>query len=108
MSKERLQGNIKAAKAMLTAAETELAAFIAAPENNVFDSVDMASAVLEDRLSDMAHADCEGAGNRGLDEYKQEFIVDGLHYIATYKPEYNRHDKTYYYVEDATFTVAQK
>lgn len=108
MTKEELQLNIDAARAQLAEAETALAAFVAAPENNVFASVEEASDELEERLSGQARDDCQGAHNCGADEYTQEFIVDGVIYIATYRPEYNRHDKTYYYVEEAEFSVLPK
>ncbi len=108
MAKESLQQSIDAARAQLAEAEAALAAFVAAPENNVFASLDEASAELEERLSGQAREDCEGAYNCGADEYSQEFIVDGVSYIATYRPEYNRHDKTYYYVEEAEFSVSPK
>jgi len=61
--------------------------------------------VIENRLENMARDDCEGAGNCGAAKYMQEFIVDGSHYMATLSVEYNRHDKTYYYVEEQQFSV---
>jgi len=55
-----------------------------------------------------AREDCEGAYNWayncGLDEYTQEFIVGSTKYLGTAKFEYNRHDKTYYYIERCTFS----
>ena len=56
----------------------------------------------------MAFEDCEGAGNCGMDKYTQEFIVGDMHYIATLTVEYNRHDKTYYYIDETDFTVTPK
>lgn len=39
--------------------------------------------------------------------YEQEFIVSGVRYLGTLECEYNRHDKTYYYVEDAKFSYKE-
>ena len=100
-----LERLVKEAQQALTLAIANLNAFKESPENNVFESLDEAEGVLEDRLADMAFEDCEGAGNCGLDEYIQEFIVDGKHYLAKLKCEYNRHDKTYYYLDGREFTV---
>jgi hypothetical protein len=103
-TREDLQANITAAEKNLNAAKEGLAAFDALPSNNVFETLAKAEGVLEDKLRGLASADCEGSYNRGADEYTQEFIVDGVHYIGTLKVEYNRHDKTYYYVEEASFS----
>jgi hypothetical protein len=105
VTKEELQLSVKFCMGELAIAETNLAEFIAARENNVFASVDIAEYEIERRLECMAGNDCEGAGNCGLDEYIQEFIVDGVLYLATYKVEYNRHDKTYYYIDSSEFLV---
>lgn len=96
---------VVAAKYALLKAEDDLAAAIAAPENNIFATMEDAENKLEGRLSNMAAFDCEGAGNCGNDKYEQEFIVDGKRYMATYTPEYNRHDKTYYYIDGSDFEV---
>lgn len=104
MNKIELELAVAAAKANLSAAEKDLSDFIALPINNVFDSLESASDELEERLSDQAFEDCQGAGNRGQEEYEQEFIVDGVHYLGKLSVEYNRHDKTYYYIEESDFT----
>ncbi len=107
VTKEELQQSVKFCMGELAIAETNLAEFIAAPENNVFATLQDAENKLEGRLEGMAHEDCEGSGSCGSDEYTQEFIVDGVHYMATYRPEYNRHDKTYYYIDGAEFSVVK-
>jgi len=107
VDKSTLQQNVKDAEAALVAANAALDDFDSAPEQNVFASLE-AAGVLEDRLRDRAFQDCEGAGNCGDDTYTQEFIVDGVHYIGTLTVEYNRHDKTYYFIEHAEFSIAQK
>lgn len=106
MTKEELQTTVTQAEAALTAAKAELEAFDGLPENNVFPTLEDAEGELEDRLRGQAHADCEGSYNCGADEYTQEFIVDGKHYMGTLSVEYDRHDKTYYYIDRARFTYA--
>ena len=108
MSKEELQNELNLAKQRVAEIEERIYAFDTAPENNVFASLEEASSVLEDRLTNQAFKDCEGAHNCGAEEYSQEFIVDGIHYIGTLKLEYNRHDKTYYYIDGSRWSVEKK
>lgn len=108
MSIEQLKQDVEAAKVALAAAEQALASFEASPDQNVFPSLDEAESVLEDRMRGWAFDDCQGAYNVGADVYEQEFIVDGLHYIAELKCEYNRHDKMYYYLDGAKFSYKAK
>ena len=105
-TKEELAAAVAAAKAALVNAESALEAFDASPENNVFATLEEAEGVLEGRMRARAFSDCEGAHNCGQDQYTQEFIVDGKHYMATAKFEYNRHDKTYYYIDGCDFSIA--
>lgn len=104
MSKAKLQAAVVVLKRQLGEAEVALSAFIALPENNVFETLEEAAGTLEERLRNEAHEDCEGAGNCGAEEYEQEFIVDGIHYQGKLSVEYDRHDKTYYYIDCARFT----
>jgi hypothetical protein len=46
---------------------------------------------------------CEGSYCFGDDEYTQDFYVGDDLYRATLTVEYNRHDKTYYYVDGDEF-----
>ena len=107
MTIEELKAAVKTAKEGVAVAEQALAAFEALPENNVFESLEKAES-LEDVLRGRAHEDCEGAGNCGAEEYMQEFMVDGVVYAATLTVEYNRHDKTYYYIDGSEFSIAAK
>lgn len=104
MSRQELQAAVKTAEANLTAAKDALAAFESLAENNAFESLPKAASAIEDKLTKQAHQDCQGAYNCGANRYTQEFIVDGVRYLGTLKVEYNRHDKTYYYIEESTFT----
>lgn len=105
-TREELTAAITAAQANLTAAHGALAAFEALAENNVFESLEKALGKVEAMLEHRAHEDCEGSHNCGQDEYTQAFMVDGVKYIGTLKVEYNRHDKTYYYVDGTDFSYA--
>lgn len=106
-TKEELQQAVTTAEAAVRGAQRELANFEALAENNVFESLEKAGS-LEDVLSGRAHEDCEGAGNCGDEEYTQEFMVDGVVYVATLTVEYNRHDKTYYYIDGSEFKIEPK
>ena len=103
-----LQSRINAAQDALSAAMTAIDDFNRLPENNVFASLEDADADLEYELADRAREDCEGAGNCGQPEYRQAFMVDGIEYVAIYTPEYNRHDKTYYYIDGSEFRIERK
>jgi hypothetical protein len=103
MSKQELQAAVKAAETNLAAAKDALTAFESQAENNVFESLPKALSAVEDKLLEQARQDCEGAYNCGADYYDQEFIVDGVRYLGTLTVEYNRHDKTYYYIDGSSF-----
>ena len=104
-TREELKLAVNAATAALADAHAALNAFDTAIENNLFKSLDEASLILEDRLKNQAHADCEGSYNCGLYEYTQPFMVGDQKYIAALTCVYNRHDKTYYYVDGSYFSV---
>lgn len=104
---EQLKSAVNEAKQALAGAESDLADFQERPENNVYASLDDAYE-LEDVLRGLAAQDCEGAYSVGDDEYSREFMVGDRVYVATLKCEYNRHDKTYYYIEEAEFSIAEK
>lgn len=103
-TKQELEAAVIAAQKTLDDASSALAAFNALPENHVYETLDDAEYEVENYLEKKAFKACEGAGNCGLDEYTQEFIVDGVKYIGTLTIEYNRHDKTYYYIDSAQFS----
>lgn len=105
-TREELSTAIAAARAKLTDAQDALKAFEALAENNVFDTLDQAEYRVESMLERRAFLDCEGAGNCGLPEYTQAFMVAGVKYVGTLKVEYNRHDKTYYYIDGTEFSYA--
>ena len=79
----------------------------ALPENNVYPSLEDAEYKIESILSDQAFDDCEGAGNCGAEEYRQLFMVGDKTYVGIYNPDYNRHDKTYYYIDGSEFRIEE-
>ena len=79
----------------------------ALPENNVYPSLVEASSKVEDKLGTQAFNDCEGAGECGLEQYRQLFMVGDKTYVGILNVEYNRHDKTYYYIDDSEFRVEE-
>ena len=96
------------AEVALAQAKSALEAYQDSPERNVFSSLEEAEDTLDEKLRGKASDDCEGSYNCGQETYEQEFIVNGAHYIGTLKCEYNRHDKTYYYLEEAEFSYVAK
>lgn len=106
-AREELLARVAEAQQALAEAQKALYLFDTDPQNNVFESVERASIVLEDRLLNEANDDCEGSYNIGAEEYRQEFIVDGKRYVAILEVEYNRYDKTYYYVDGSDFRVEE-
>lgn len=73
-------------------------------ENNIFESIEIAVAQLTNTLRLQAEDDCEGSYNCGAPEYTRDFIVDGKKYWGALAVEYNRYDKTYYYIDSCQFT----
>lgn len=103
-TKLELEAAVSTAQTALNLAQQALEAFNDAPENNQFDDIEKAHSAIEDKLYGKAHKACEGSHCCGLPKYTQEFIVNGTRYVGTLTVEYNRHDKTYYYVEESEFT----
>jgi len=105
MTKEELTAAVQQSKKVFEAATLALELFDRDPKNNVFESLAKAEYELGDALRDRASADCEGSYNCGAEEYRQGFFVDGVEHVAIASVEYNRHDKTYYYVEEFDFRI---
>ncbi len=105
-TKQNLIDAVTAAEGSLLAAKAELEAFDALAENNRYDTVEDAEGAIEDILRGRASDDCEGSYNCGLDSYTQEFMVGYVVYVGKLDVEYNRHDKTYYYVDSAKFSYS--
>lgn len=65
----------------------------------------VAEPAIYSKLEAEAHSDCEGSYNCGNPQYTQQFYVNDVLYEGVLDVEYNRHDKTYYYIEETNFTV---
>ena len=103
-TRQELESAVSTARTALKAAKRALSDWEELAENNVYDDLDTAESDVEDRLSKRASKDCQGAYNCGAEQYTQDFIVAGKRYRGTLTCEYNRHDKTYYYVDSEEFT----
>lgn len=103
-TKLELEIKLKAAKDLVLSAKKELRAYNCLAENNVFNDLENAVCVVEDRLLYQAQEDCEGSNRFGNENYTLEFIVKGERYIGTMACEYGRYDREYYYVDQHEFT----
>lgn len=107
-TKEELINKVKSAEIALFSAKEALQNFLDLPENNVYVDLLTATKLVERKLQEKAFNDCEGADNCGLESYEQLFMVNDDTYLGTLYCEYNRHDKTYYYIEDSRFEYVKK
>lgn len=107
--RQKFLDNINRLEKMLTQAKSQLNAYDSLPENNVFATIEDALYELEDDMREEAAEDCEGAYNIGNDTYTRKFMLQGKPevYEATLHVEYNRHDKTYYYIEESRIEYKQ-
>lgn len=101
--KQILEERVKQLQASLKEAQEKLTLFLERAENNIYNNLKDALNTIENNLRNKAFQDCEGAYNVGSDMYSQEFIVDTIKYRATLTCLYNRHDKTYYYLDESEF-----
>jgi hypothetical protein len=78
-------------------------------ENNIYKSHLDAEDSITDFLTDEARNDCEIAGEFGSDSYTQlyKLVDDERLFCAVLEVEYNRHDKTYYYVDGRTYSYIE-
>lgn len=105
-TKEYYLGVIKEAEKTIAAANDAIQAIESAPENNVYATLKDAEHAIHGRFYSIAEQACEGSYCVGEPEYTQEFTVDGVRYLAKVEFEYNRHDKTYYYIESHSYSYA--
>lgn len=104
---EQLKLNVATALEALQLANQELEAFEQMPENFSYATLDDAED-LRDILRRRAHADCEMAGESGMEEYEQLCFIDGVLHKAVLTVEYDRHDKTYYYVDRVSLKITKE
>lgn len=76
----------------------------------VFDTLEVALRKVGALHENEASNDCEGSYNCGAGEYFSTVHTkdDGKYYLLTTSFEYNRHDKTYYYIEETGETVYEE
>jgi hypothetical protein len=102
-TREQLELAVKAALDNLNIANQELVAFDDSIDNHTYDTIEDAENSVIDYLLYKAGEDCEGSYNYGDPEYTLEFMVGDQKYIGTLSIEYNRYDKTYYYIDGYDF-----
>jgi len=104
---EELNEAVSTAQEALELAQSDLFNYLVKPENNTFTDLEVASGTIEGKLYSRADEACEGSYSRGQDEYVQLFYVNDVLYKGTLEVEYNRHDKTYYYIDETEFSVEE-
>jgi hypothetical protein len=72
-------------------------------EYNMYSNQNEAKNRVEGLLEDLANNDCEGSYTCGLAYYSCDYSANGKNFLCVATPEYNRHDKTYYYVDSIKF-----
>lgn len=102
-----LHEELKAAQNAVGEANKRIYDFECSPEQNIYVKLDDAEGYIYERLMRYAGEACEGSHCYGESEYTQEFKVGEDRYIAKLELEYNRHDKTYYYIDGEEFTVTK-
>jgi hypothetical protein len=103
MSKQKIQNNICTDSSALADCTTYDVDFEKNPKNNVYDTLEIASALIGDQLYSIAGAACSGAHGCGQDEYSKQFYVGSTLYEGISKFKYNQ--TTYYYIVAHEFTV---
>lgn len=104
---ELLKTQVEACEVLLQAAQTKLDEYESSPEFHTYTTLEDGESSVYNRLYNQASEACEGSFCCGEDKYEQEFIVNGKHFLGTLTLEYNRHDKTYYYIDGEEFTVSE-
>ena len=74
-----------------------------------FDNHEEAEDTIKEALGNKAHNDCEGSYNCGQSKYTQEYqLIDSDEvYLGKIEVEYNRHDKTYYFVDEVEYSFSE-
>lgn len=110
LERKKLELAIVEAGIALETAKAALIAYDSSADNNVFTSHEEAQDELTDSMREEAGDDCEGAYNCGCEYYEREYKLEGddTVYIARLDVEYNRHDKTYYYVDGTAYSYRVK
>lgn len=83
---------------------------ICGEDYETYDTLDEAKEYVKDDLHDVASEDCEGSHNFGDESYFSIVKVkeDNKFYKITVNFEYNRHDKTYYFIEEYSISSVEE
>lgn len=105
-TKEWYKTKIAALQAEIGTITTKLEAIDSDIDNNVFASHNEAELRLTCRFEEVARQDCEGSHNCGAEEYAQRYRLtdNDTTFEAIVSFEYNRHDKTYYYIDGSSYS----
>lgn len=104
---ETLKMYVATARQALADAELALSEFEQRAEHFNYATLDDAQD-LRDILRRRAIDDCEMAGECGMEEYEQQCYIDGVLHKAVLSVEYDRHDKTYYYVDRVSLKITKE
>lgn len=66
-----------------------------------FKNIQNAESWAEDECQKQAYSDCEGSYNYGSDQYNATVRVEDKFYKISWGFEYDRHDKTYYFIDES-------
>ena len=104
---EDLKLDVNLARQALAQAEAALVEYEQRAEHFNYATLDDAEG-LRDILRRRAQADCEMAGESGMEQYEQQCYIDGVLHKAVLTVEYNRHDRTYYYVDRVSLKITKE
>ena len=109
MNKEQIAAEIASHYKTIAVLEQSLIDFDSLIENNQYDSHGIAERFIEERFSGIASEQCEGSYNCGNDQFQQRYQLTNNPNVfeATVKFEYNRHDKTYYYIDGTNYSYVE-
>lgn len=109
MNNKQIAAEIYAHQKAIEVLEQSLIDFDSLIENNQYTDHTNAEYSITGRFENIAHEQCEGAHNCGEEMFKQIYQIAGNSntFEATVKFEYNRHDKTYYYIDGTTYSYVE-
>ena len=109
MDKKQIAADIATHQKAIAVLEQSLDDFDSLLENNQYADHEYAQESITERFHSIAHEQCQGAYNCGDPIFKQQFQIDGNPnmFEASVEFEYNRHDKTYYYIDETNYGYVQ-
>lgn len=109
MNKEQIATEIATHHKAIAVLEQSLMDIDSMIENNQYTDQKNAEYSITEHFSGIAHEQCEGSGNCGEPLFKRRYQIAGNPntFEATVEFEYNRHDKTYYYIDGTEYSYIQ-